>query len=111
MYAQEFSVDYSIDENYLPDEAGCDVAAAFSNAGAQISLNGFTSTGAAISTTLGGALVVANTFAPNLFITGVTDSNDGETITTSVKNSLKSRDFESVDLTGVFKPFMGALVV
>jgi hypothetical protein len=109
LYAQDFSSDFSIDENYLPDENGDDVAAAFTNPSGQISLNGFVKTsGTAMSTTLGSALAVANDFAPEDFMTGITDLNDGETLTTSVKRGKKSRDFNTLDITAVFKPYLGA---
>ena len=111
MYAQDFSIDYSIDENYLPDGSGNDVAAAFSNASGAISLSGFVNTGTSFSSTLGAALSVANALDANDFVTGAADDDAGETITTSIKRGAQSRAFKSFDVGAVFKPFLSALQV
>jgi len=112
MYAQDFSVDYSIDETYFPDESGDDVGAAFSNAGGTISLNGFVKTsGTAFSSTLGASLALANAIDANDFVTGAVDDAAGETITTSIKRGAQSRAFKSFDVGAVFKPFLSAVQV
>jgi hypothetical protein len=110
MYAQDLSVDYSIDETFLPDESGEDVAGAFTNAGASISITGFVNTGgSAFSSTLGASLAVANSLDASSFVTGASDDDAGETITTSVKLGYGNKAFKSFDVGGVFKPFMGTL--
>lgn len=110
MYAQDFSIDYSIDETYLPDEDGDDVAGAFSNPSGTISMSGFVKTSVpAFSSTLGASLAVANAIDAADFVSGAADDSAGETITTSIKRGAQSRAFKSFDVGAVFKPFMGAV--
>ena len=110
MFAQDVSVDYNIEEFALPDESGNDVAGAFTNPGAAVSMTGFVNTaGSAFSSTLGASLAVANSLDASSFVTGATDDDAGETITTSVKLGYGNKAFKSFDVGAVFKPFMGAL--
>ena len=109
MYAQDLSASYTVDETLLPDESGDDVAAGFTNAGASISINGFVKTGgAAFSTDLGASLAVANSIDAASFVNGASDDDAGETILTGVSLGYGNKAFKSLDLTGIFKPFMGA---
>ena len=109
MFAQAVTVDYKIDPTYLQNEEGEDVAGAFTNAGASISMTGFVNTsGSAFSSTLGSSLVVANSIDAASFVTGASDDNAGETITTSVKLGYGNKEFKSFDVGGEFKPFLGA---
>tara|TARA_B100001093_G_scaffold162080_1_gene154473 strand:+ start:175 stop:564 length:390 start_codon:yes stop_codon:yes gene_type:complete len=109
MYAQTLSASYTVDETSLPDESGDDVAAGFTNAGASISINGFVKTGgSAFSTDLGASLAVANSIDAASFVNGAADDDAGETILTGVNLGYGNKQFKSLDITGVFKPFMGA---
>ncbi len=111
IYAQEVNAQYSKEETYLQDESGDDVAAAFTNASASVSINGFVKTGgSAFSTKLGAAFVVANSLDAGSFVTGATDNNSGETILTGVSLGYANKAFKSRDLTAAFKPHMGAVV-
>ncbi len=110
MYAQDVSVGYTMDETFLPDESGDDVAGGFTNASASISINGFVKTGGtAFSTDLGASLAVANSIDAASFVNGASDDDAGETILTGVSLGYGNKAFKSLDLTGVFKPFMGTL--
>jgi hypothetical protein len=109
MYAQDFSSDYSIDENYLPDETGSDVAGAFSNPSATLAVNGFHSAGGtAFTGSLGAAVVFANAGSMG-GLYGVGVSGAGEVILTSAKTGRKSRDFYSLDFSAVYKPLMATV--
>ncbi len=109
IYAQTLSASYTVDETSLPDESGDDVAAGFTNAGASISINGFVKTGgSAFSTDLGASLAVANSIDAASFVNGAADDDAGETILTGVNLGYGNKQFKSLDITGVFKPFMGA---
>ena len=108
MYAQDFGVDFSIDENYLPDESGCDVAAALTNPSATVSLNGFVRVGEDFSAELGASLALNNALGAAEAGAGASDEV-GETLVTGIKRGAKSRDFKSLDVSAMFKPFMGGL--
>ena len=109
MFAQEFTVDYNIEEFSLPDESGNDVAGAFTNPRATISITGFVNTGSSFSSTLGAALTIANSIDASSFVSGAADDSAGETITTSVKRGYGNKSFKSFDIGAVFAPNMGAV--
>lgn len=108
MYAQSFDLDLSIDEDWLPDEDGDEVAGAVYNEKGTFTLNGFEKTGG-YSAILGASITLANAIDSDAFITG--DASGATTLVTGLKRSRGSRAHRAVDCSGVYKPFLGALQV
>jgi hypothetical protein len=108
MYAQSFDFDLSVDENFLPDENGNEVAGALFNEKGTFTLNGFEKTGG-FSAVLGSSIAMSNAIDASGFITG--DISGALTLVTGLKRSRGSRAHRAVDASGVFKPFLGALQV
>jgi len=103
---QSFDYDLTVDEDWLPDEDGDDVAGALFNEKGTFTVNGFETT-AGISAVLGSSITLANAIDLDDFITP--DASGATTIVTGVKDSRKPRAHQMKDVTGVVKPFIGAL--
>jgi hypothetical protein len=108
MRAQSFDLDLSIDENTVPDEVGNDVGGALFNEKGMFSLNGFVKSSGFIPS-LGAAIVLANAVDGDDFISG--DVSGAKTLVTGVKRGKKSREMQSADISGVYRPLFGALQV
>jgi len=111
MFVQGLDVDFNMEEVTLPNESGEDVAGAYTNPSASITMDGFVNTaGAAFSSTLGASLTINNALDAASFITGIADDDAGETITTSVKLGYSNKNFKSLNIGAIFRPHMGSLV-
>lgn len=108
MYAQSFDFDLSVDEEWLPDEDGNDVAGTLFNDKGTFTLNGFEKTGG-FSAVLGASIALANSIDSDAFIAG--DASSATTITTGLKRSRGTRAHRAVDVSGIYKPFIGAVQV
>ena len=108
MRAQDFSFDMSIDEDWLPDEDGDDVAGALFNEKATFALDGFETT-AGLPTELGSSIVLTNLTDGDGYVTG--DASGATTLVTGIKTGVKSRGHKSLNVSGIWKPFIGALQV
>lgn len=106
--AQSYDIDLTVDESLVPDEDGDDVGGAFYNEKASFSLNGFETTGG-FAGVVGAAITVANAVDLDGFIAG--DASGGTTILTGRKTNKGNREMVSVDASGTFFPFFGALQV
>ena len=108
MRAQDYSFDMSIDEDWLPDEDGDDVAGALFNEKATFALDGFeTTTG--LTTALGSSIVLANMTDGDGYVTG--DASGATTLVTGIKTGSKARGHKPLNVSGIWKPFIGALQV
>jgi hypothetical protein len=108
MYAQSFDFDLNIDEEWLPDEDGDEVAGALFNEKGTFTLNGFEKS-SGFPAVLGASITLANAIDSDDFISG--DASGATTICTGLKRSRGSRAHRAVDCSGVYKPFLGALQV
>lgn len=106
--AQSYDMDLTVDEVYVPDEDGDDVAGAIFNERGSWTLTGFETSGG-FSGTLGAAIAISNAIDPDDFISG--DASGGTTILTGRKTGKENRGMVSVDASGVFVPFLGAVQV
>jgi hypothetical protein len=103
---QSFDFDLTVDEDWLPDEDGDDVAGALFNEKATFAMNGFETTGG-FSAVLGSSIALANALDPADHITD--DVSGGITVVTGIKNTRGARAHQMFDTSGVYKPFAGAL--
>lgn len=108
MYAQSFDFDLTIDDNWLPDEDGNDVAGAMFNEKGTFTLNGFEKTGG-FSAVLGAAITMANAIDGDSSIEATIAS--ALTLVSGIKRSKQARAHQAIDVTGIYKPFGEALQV
>tara|TARA_R110000824_G_scaffold162702_1_gene338402 strand:- start:672 stop:1052 length:381 start_codon:yes stop_codon:yes gene_type:complete len=106
IYTESLDYDFSIQEKWIADGDGDDVAGALFNPEVSFSLTGFVRSDESISTVLGSALVLANTLTMSEFIDGW--SSGGIYLVNGAKRGFKEKDFRGLDLSGKFKPFMAA---
>lgn len=109
MYAQSFDYDFSIQEMFIPGISSEDVAGALFGQEASFSLNGFLKTAVAFPVALGAAITLANAVDATDYVTGYTSG--GQTFVTGLKPGGEVRNFQTLDATGKFKPFLAAVAV
>lgn len=105
IYAESVDFDSSVQEKWIGDHQGAEIAGATFNPTATWSMSGFLNTGQSLSAVNGATLVLANAIDWTELI-GNGYTSGGSSIVTSHKQGLKNDDAESRDLGGVFKPFI-----
>ena len=108
IYCESVDFDFTVDEKWVGDADADDAAGALYNPQASGSLSGVRRSDETIETSLGAALVVANAVTWADFITGYTSG--GLTYIKGVKNAFKKDDFEALDISFGFKPFIEPVV-
>ena len=107
MYAQAFDFDFSMQERWIAGGTGNDESGATFNESASWTLAGFIKTsGTQMTTVLGSALTLVNSFDPTEYVDGYVSG--GQTILSGAKQGSKNTDARTRDLSGTFKPWMGA---
>ena len=106
LYAQNFDYDFSIQEVMISGVSSEDVAGALFGQEASFSLSGFLKDSVAFSGTLGASLVGANAVDMSDFVKGYTTG--GQTYITGLKPGGEVRNFQTLDVSGKFKPFLAA---
>lgn len=104
LYANSVDFDIQLSEKWVTNHEAEDVAGAIYNANVTFSLTGAKRTDESISAVLGASITLANAIDFSDYISGYTSG--GLTFLSGVKPSLKSDDFEMLDLTGTFKPWI-----
>lgn len=103
-YAAAVDFDIKLDEKWVPNHEAEEVAGALYNAKVDFSMNGVKRTDESISAVLGASITLANAIDYSDYIAGYTTG--GLTFLSGIKPSLKNDDFETLDLTGSFKPWV-----
>ena len=107
LYVESVDFDTSVDTVFIGDEQGADVAGATFNPSASFTITGFTNTGGTMTAKTGESIVLANAIDwASVLSNGYTAG--GQTIITGVKVGLNHKNAESKDVSGMFKPFLGA---
>lgn len=109
LYAQSFEYDMSIQEFYIPGVSSEDVAGATFGQEASFTINGFIKTTETLTAKLGVAITVANAVEFADYMEGYTTG--GQSFLTGIKQGGEVRNFQSLDLTGKFKPFLENVAV
>ena len=104
IYAASVDFDIKAQEKWIMDSNGDDVAGALYNESATFSLSGVRRTGQALVAKVAASVVLANAVDFSLYIEGY--QSGGLTYLMGIKPSLKNDDFETLDLTGGFKPWV-----
>ncbi|MGJ8677224.1 MAG: hypothetical protein ACSHX0_06885 [Akkermansiaceae bacterium] len=104
LYASSVDFDMTQQEKWIGNGEGEDVAGALYNGSATFSMSGVKKVGETLSAVLGSSIVLANAIDFSDYFSGYVSG--GLTYLKDVKSSLKSDDFETLDLTGGFKPFV-----
>jgi len=108
LYVENVDHDFSVSEKWVANEVGDDEAGALYNPQVSGSLSGVIRSDESITTTLGAAITVANVATWADYITGYTSG--GLVYLKGAKPSLKKDDFEALDLSFGFKPFLVPVV-
>ena len=108
LYAQNFDYDFSIQEVWIPGISSEDVAGALFGQEASWSLNGFLKSSEAFGSTLGAAIALANAVDATDYVKGYVSG--GQTFVTGLKPGGETRNFQTLDMSGKFKPFLAAAV-
>ena len=103
-YIESASFDYSIQEKYIADGDGDDVAGALYKPEMTFSLDGAYKTTGSPTWVLGGAITIANIPTHTAFISGYTSG--GRVLVTSVGVTAGNETEQRRAISGVFKPFM-----
>ena len=107
LYVESVDFDTSVETVFIGDEQGADVAGATFNPSASFNITGFTNTSGQMTAKTGEAIVLANAIDwSDVLSNGYTTG--GQTIITGVKIGLNHKNAESKDVSGMFKPFLGA---
>jgi len=104
LYAQSFDYDFSVQEMFISGVSSEDVAGALFGQEASFSLNGFLKESVTFGATLGAALVLANAVDMTDYVKGYTTG--GQTFVTGLKPGGEVRNFQTLDVSGKFKPFL-----
>lgn len=106
LFAESVTFDVSVQERYISDADGDEVAGALFRHSATFNIEGAFSTSGSPTWTLGSQLVIANAPTWSAFIPGY--SSGGRVILTGVSTSKGNETEERRTLSGTFKPFMTA---
>lgn len=106
LFIDSFEEDFSSQSKFIPDADGDDTAGTIYKPEVSWSMSGFDDTGGAVETTLGATITLTNASTMTDFIPGYTTG--GQTLVLGVKSAGQVEDHLKLDLSGVFKPFLGA---